>query len=56
MVSELDRALAAVDSRAAGTCELSPCGSLEDSVALAREKGAARVLVLEAGGERMVEV
>lgn len=54
--SELDRALAAVDSRAAGTCELSPCGSLEDSVALAREKGAARVLVLEAGGERMVEV
>ena len=54
--SELDRALAAVDGRVPGTCELSPCESLEASLALAREKGAGRVLVLEPGTERMVEV
>ena len=54
--SELDRALAAVDGRVAGTCELSPCETLEATLALAKEKGAGRVLVLEPGTERMVEV
>lgn len=54
--SELDRALAAVDGRVAGTCELSPCETLEATLALAKEKGAGRVLVLEPGTERMVEI
>ena len=53
---ELDRALTAVDGRAAGTCELSPCETLEDTLALARAKGAVHVLVLDADGERRVEV
>ena len=54
--SELDRALTAVDGRAAGTCELSPCESLEETISLARSKGAQRVLVLEENGERTVEL
>ena len=54
--SELDRALTAVDGRAAGTCELSPCESLEETISLARSKGARRVLVLEEDGERTVEL
>ena len=54
--SELDRALTAVDGRAAGTCELSPCESLEETISLARSKGGRRVLVLEENGERTVEL
>ncbi len=54
--SELDRALTAVDGRAAGTCELSPCESLEETISLAWSKGARRVLVLEEDGERTVEL
>lgn len=53
---ELLRALAVVDERPAGTCELSPCRTLESSRNLAREKGASLVLVLENGIERLVEV
>ena len=53
---ELDRALTAVDGRPAGSSELSPCESLEETLALAREKGARQVLVLERDGERTVEV
>ena len=53
---QLARALTAVDGRAGGTCELSPCETLEATLALAREKGAARVLVLEQQGERLVDV
>ena len=52
----LARALAVVDSRPAGSCELSPCRTLDSTLNLAREKGAARVLVLEAGGERWLTV
>lgn len=52
----LARALAEVDRRGAGTCELSPCGSLEDTLALAGEKGAGEVLILEETGERLVKV
>ena len=47
---ELARALETVDRMAGGTCELSPCEGLEDTLALAREKGARQVLVLENGG------
>ena len=52
----LAQALAVVDSRPAGSCELSPCRTLDSTLNLAREKGAARVLVLEAGGERWLTV
>lgn len=52
----LAQALAAVDSRPAGTCELSPCGALEETLLLARQKGAGRVLALDETGERLVEV
>ena len=45
-----------MDDRAAGTCELSPCETLEQTLELAREKGADRVLVLDGDGERLVEV
>ncbi len=48
----LSRALAVVDSRPAGSCELSPCRTLDSTMNLAREKGAVRVLLLEAEGER----
>ncbi len=53
---ELARALAAVDGKPAGTCELSPCRTLESTLKLAGEKGARGVLVLEDGTERLVEV
>ncbi len=52
---QLARALKAVDDRAAGTCELSPCAALEETLALAREKHAKAVLVLDEDGERLVE-
>ena len=52
----LSQALAVVDSRPAGSCELSPCRTLDSTMNLAREKGAARVLALEAGGERWLTV
>ena len=41
----LAQALEAVDSRPAGSCELSPCRTLESSLNLARDKGAEMVLV-----------
>ena len=53
---ELARALKAVDDRAAGTCELSPCETLAETEQLAREKGAGLILVLENGTERVVEL
>ena len=46
------QALAAVDGQAPGTWELSPCDTLEETLALAREKGAREVLMLEDGTER----
>ena len=52
----LAQALAVVDSRPAGSCELSPCRTLDSTLNLAREKGAARVLVMDSGGERWLTV
>ena len=54
-LSQLSRAIAEVDHRPDGTCELSPCASLELTLALAREKGIPHVLVLDSQGERTVE-
>ena len=51
---DLAQALAAVDAAAPGTVELSPRADLEETMALAREKGARAVLVLEKGSERRV--
>lgn len=53
---QLARALAEVDRRPAGSCELSPCRTLDSTLSLAREKGAAEVLILEDGTERRVTV
>ena len=52
----LAQALEAVDGRPAGTCELSPCRTLESSLNLARDKGAEAVLVFDKDGERTVGV
>ena len=52
----LAQALAVVDSRPAGSCELSPCRTLDSTMNLAREKGAAGVLLLDAEGERWLTV
>jgi len=52
----LAKALAAVDSRPAGTCELSPYQTVESTMNLAKEKGAAYVLILDSAGERWLEV
>lgn len=48
----LAKALAALDSRSAGTCELSPCRTLDSTMNLAKEKGAVSVLVIDNTGER----
>ena len=53
---QLARAMEEVDGRAAGTCELSPCADLDETLALAREKRAKAVLVLEESGERRMEL
>ena len=53
---QLSRALAEVDGWPAGSCELSPCRTLDSTLSLAREKGAAEVLVLEDGMERRLTV
>ena len=52
----LAQALALVDSRPAGSCELSPCRTLESTMNLAREKGAAQVLLVDCEGERWLPV
>lgn len=50
----LAQALEAVDGRPAGTCELSPCRTLDSSRNLARDKGAEAVLIFDKDGERLV--
>lgn len=52
----LAQALEAVDSRPAGTCELSPCRTLTSTLNLAREKGAQNVLIFDKDGERVETV
>ena len=52
----LAQALAVVDGRPAGSCELSPCRTLDSTMNLAREKGARQVLLLDLEGERRLTV
>lgn len=52
----IGKALALVDSRPAGACELSPCGRLESTVQMAREKGIPTVIVLSEDGMEEVSV
>ena len=52
----LAQALEAVDASTAGTCELSPCSALEQTLALAAEKGVQTVRVFDKDGERQVPV
>ena len=52
----LAQALEAVDGCTAGTCELSPCVELEQTMALAAEKGVQTVLVYDKDGERQVSL
>lgn len=55
-LSRLADAIQKVDEYPRGTCELSPCASLELTLSVAREKGIPHVLVLDQMGEREVEV
>lgn len=50
------QALAVVDERPDGSCELSPCRMVESSANLAREKGAELLLIVEKGAERLVRL
>lgn len=52
----IGKALALVDSRPQGSCELSPCGRLESTLQLAREKEIPTVLILSEDGIEEVEV
>lgn len=52
----LAQALAAVDSRPEGTCELSPFITVEETLTMAKDKGAVSVLVLDSAGERWLKV
>lgn len=52
----IGKALALVDSRPRGSCELSPCGKLESTFQLAREKGIPAVLILSDDGMEEVTV
>lgn len=51
---QIRRAWDTMEKMEPGTCELSSCGTLEETVRLAREKGASRVLILEDEKERVM--
>lgn len=52
----IGKALALVDSKPQGSCELSPCGKLESTFQLAREKGIPTVIILTEDGLEEVAV
>ena len=52
---QLSWALTALE-QGGGRRELSPCETLEETVELARERGASGVLTLENGAERLVRL
>lgn len=53
---QLSWALTALEQGGGGRRELSPCETLEETVELARERGASGVLTLENGAERLVRL
>jgi ATP phosphoribosyltransferase regulatory subunit len=53
-MGDLARALAVLDTMSAGTCELSPCKTLDSTMNLAREKGASVVLSIKDGIRRSI--
>ncbi len=55
-VSRMGEAVALLDSKAPGTCQLSPCGDLESTLNMAREMGIPTVVILDENGVREVEV
>jgi ATP phosphoribosyltransferase regulatory subunit len=52
----LAQALELLDSRLAGTCELSYCQTREESLELARKKGAADLVIIDKDGEKVEPV
>ncbi len=52
----LAKALQVVDSSTPGSCELSPCRTLESTIRMAQEKGARRILDLSGEKERWINV
>lgn len=52
----IGKALALVDNRPQGSCELSPCAQLDSTFQLAREKGISTVLILSENGLEEVTV
>ena len=52
----LREALSCVESSVQGTCELSPCETLEETIALAKEKGISQIVILENGKARVMTV
>jgi ATP phosphoribosyltransferase regulatory subunit len=52
----LREALSCVESSGQGTCELSPCETLEETIALAKEKGISQIIILETGKARVMTV
>ena len=52
----LAQALELLDSRPAGTCELSSCRSWQESLELARRKGASDLIIVDKDGERVESV
>lgn len=55
-MGELAQALAILDATPAGTCELSPCKTLDSTMNLAREKGAHTVLSIKDGVRRSISL
>ena len=53
---QLARALAKLDGFPAGSCELSPCATLPDTVKLAQKRNATSVIVVDQSGERWLQV
>ncbi len=51
----IGKALALADSKAPGTCQLSPCTRLESTLQLAKEKGIPTVLILSENGVEEVQ-
>ena len=52
----LSRALQVLDEQPQGTCELSACGSLTETIELAKQKGVLQIIAVDEEGERWIGV